>query len=347
MFNSATITKVLPEKHGVLVVFRNGVEVFDVGSGTAEVFVRVLARRAHASGGASIDLPEVGEVGLVAEVEPGLRVWMGSLYLEDQHQVDPRPGIAAWRHTSGAQLLVTKDGDAQFFHPSGFTITLSRDGSPLDELAGTVDPDLRSFCDGDLQPHLRIWHHNGFHLHLDPAGNLLGEVPGTLTAKVVGAVSLDAGATLDAKVAGDVALDAGAKLSAVVAGDAFLDLKAKLLAKVGGAATVDVAGALDAKAGGDATLQAPKIVLQADSEIDLTAPLVKVSSILQVGGVLQANGGISTTSGAPVPGGLKMAGGADLGGSLTATDATLGGKQFSTHKHSGVTAGGAMTAPPV
>lgn len=115
----------------------------------------------------------------------------------------------------------------------------------------------------------------------------------------------------------------------------------QLQAQAGGNVTVQAGGNATVNADGDATVQAGgKATVQAASEIDLTAPVVKVSGILQVAGAIQANGGITTTSGGAIPGGLTMA------GTVTAPEASVNGIAVSTHKHGGVGTGLGVTQGP-
>ncbi len=58
---------------GLQVRYRDGVES---PKGTP---VRVLMARAHPAGGAASDFPQPGELGLVARVDEGISVWVGSL----------------------------------------------------------------------------------------------------------------------------------------------------------------------------------------------------------------------------------------------------------------------------
>jgi hypothetical protein len=313
-YNVAVVTEVLPARHGVLVAYKNGNEHF-AGNNAGDSFVRVLEARAHHSGGATCWLPEVGEVGLVVDVYPGFSVWIGSLPMEgdDNHQMDPRPGLAGWRHQSGVQVVVTDDGDFQVSHPSGLAFTVSTDGTPLPEFKGATPTGSRSGKpDGATEgygPCINLWHPSGFTAALDAYGNLAVDGPGTLDGHFVGAATLALDDTLTATVVGDVALDAQAKVTATVAGDVSLQAQGTLTFK-----------------------SAQKVVLD--------APVVEVAQVLLVKGAIQADAGLTTSGGGAIPGGINMT------GSATFSGATIGGKSFLSHSHSGVQSGGAYTGPP-
>lgn len=80
-----------------------------------------------------------------------------------------------------------------------------------------------------------------------------------------------------------------------------------------------------------------KIKLVSPSEVDITAPLTKVTGALTVTGALLA-GTLGTTGG----------GGATIAGSMTVTgEVTASGIPLSTHHHPGVQTGGGNTGGPV
>ena len=240
MINPAVVTKVLPERHGVLVSFRNGVEFHEnVGNDSDLRFVRVLERRAHNFGGATVCLPQVGELGLVLDVDPSLAVWIGSIPWEKANQMDPRPGIEAWRHASGVQLLVLDNGDTQFWHPTGVGFTVSRSGETIPEMAGSMPPERLQYADADQSPHVFMQHPSGFSLRVNPAG--------ALTVSAPESVSIQSDK--------DVNLTAGGKLVASVTGDASLTVK------------------------GDATLKAAKIILDGPVECTSTLKVTADATI--------------------------------------------------------------------
>lgn len=140
----ATVSRVLPDRHGVQVRFNDGVHAMDTGDDRT-FFVRVLARRAHPQGGAEIELPEVGETGLVIELPNLIQVWIGSIHWQDLNQVDPSPHLAMQRHESGVRRQVRANGDLQFDHPSGLRVTVASKPGALSDLqrkgqAGPVPP---------------------------------------------------------------------------------------------------------------------------------------------------------------------------------------------------------------
>jgi hypothetical protein len=125
MISPAYVIQVLQAQHGVLVAFRDGVYFPDGG----HRFVRVLASRAHASGGAAIRLPQVGELGLVVEVDEALSVWLGSLHWDAVNQVDGEPFLDSFQHESGLRRHVHRNGDVQLEHPSGTCLRIVESGS--------------------------------------------------------------------------------------------------------------------------------------------------------------------------------------------------------------------------
>lgn len=90
---------------------------------------------------------------------------------------------------------------------------------------------------------------------------------------------------------------------------------------------------------------AGKIKLVAPAEIDITAPLVKVTGSMTISGTLVVTGAIT---GAAITGSsLATSGGGGASvGALTATTVTAGGVGLTTHHHSGVQTGGGITGGP-
>lgn len=204
MISPARVIQVLPDLHGVMVAFRDGVYFPENG----DRFVRVLAARGHASGGASIQLPQVGELGLVAEVDEILSVWLGSIHWQDANQVDGEPYLDSFRHESGVHRHLHRNGDLQLDHPSGVCLRIVEDGkdgsgSPLDAPHGSNVPPLtvtpapwvildhptagsfRMHPDGTLEVQhasgtfsldpggsISLVHKAGGSFHVDPGGNL-------------------------------------------------------------------------------------------------------------------------------------------------------------------------------
>lgn len=97
----------------------------------------------------------------------------------------------------------------------------------------------------------------------------------------------------------------------------------------------------------------------ASSEISLTVGSVSLTIngseiVLSAGGITATLSAAGLVVTGPVTGDLLTGTGltitgtgtASIGGTLTASDATIAGKTFSTHKHSGVTTGGSDTGPP-
>lgn len=188
LISPAIVTQVLPERHGVLVSFRDGAYFPQDGAR----FVRVLASRGHASGGASIRLPQVGELGVVAEVDELLSVWLGSLHWQDANQVDAEPFLDAFMHESGVRWHVHRNGDLQVDHPSGACFRIveeggDKQGGPLPRPHGSNVPSeavtaapwvvLDHPTTGTLKMHpdgtLEVAHKSGGSISVDPAGHLV------------------------------------------------------------------------------------------------------------------------------------------------------------------------------
>jgi hypothetical protein len=91
----------------------------------------VLCRRMHPNGGAEVELPQVGELGVVAILPNGLSVWLGSLPYQNENQVDPTEGIFYHRHASGTTIQIRPNGDYQVSHPSGARLTLAQEDGPI------------------------------------------------------------------------------------------------------------------------------------------------------------------------------------------------------------------------
>lgn len=164
MFHLARVWKVLPERHGVLVVFRDGTFTAE-GDAT---FVRVLAKRAHPVFGASICLPEEGEQGVVAELDGGLLVWLGGVHYREANQVDPTLCQDADIHTSGVIRRTGPNGDFEVLHPSGFRMTISQDGNAMAPLQRTSSGPAALAPN----PHATLSHPSGGYVTIDPDGNL-------------------------------------------------------------------------------------------------------------------------------------------------------------------------------
>lgn len=163
MIYVAQVVEVLPEVPGIRVRFRDLVR-----SGFAQAdFVRVLMPRMHETGGAASWLPEVDELGLVAEVYGSHFVWLGSLPFLDKNQADLTAGLAFLRHQSGVALQIRDKGDVELLHPSGLRITISKAGGQLPALKATSSPVV-----GDSTPPIvEIVHPSGAAVTIDASGN--------------------------------------------------------------------------------------------------------------------------------------------------------------------------------
>lgn len=128
--HTAQVFEVIKERHGVLVVFRDGA----YNANNERTFCRVLAKRAHPKYGSSSTLPEVGELGVVLELDGGFLIWIGSLHYQADNQVEPELGATVERSSSGLISRSRPNADAQWSHPSGLRVTVSEDGLELPEL---------------------------------------------------------------------------------------------------------------------------------------------------------------------------------------------------------------------
>lgn len=158
------VFQVLPDRHGVLVTFRDGTWTPD----TQQTFCRVLARRAHPKGGASTELPEVGELGMVMELDGGFHIWMGSLHYqaEGENQVEPELGARVDRDSAGLVRRSRANGDAEWSHPSGLRITVSEDGQALPDLQRPGSPK------NSKAPALELEHPSGAKVTITKEGDL-------------------------------------------------------------------------------------------------------------------------------------------------------------------------------
>jgi hypothetical protein len=169
----ATVSKVLPDRHGVLVTLNNGVGSIDTGD-TDGHFVRVLARRAHPNRGAEIMLPEVGELGLVLELNDLHQFWVGSIHWQGNNQVDGTEELTMLRHGSGVLHQTRQNGDVQFDHPSGLRVTVAAVQGALEALGRHGDAGVepgKGDCDLELE------HPSGLKIHVDKDGALTTTFP--------------------------------------------------------------------------------------------------------------------------------------------------------------------------
>ncbi len=188
LISAAYVIEVVPSQHGVLVAFRDSA-YFPVGGPR---FVRVLATRAHASGGAAIRLPQVGELGLVVEVDETLTVWLGSIHWQDSNQVDAERYLDSFQHESGVRRHIHRNGDTQLEHPSGVCLRIVEAGGdgvggPLPPPHGSTETQevvtaapwvildhpkagsMRMHPDGTLE----VAHPSGGGISIDPSGHLV------------------------------------------------------------------------------------------------------------------------------------------------------------------------------
>lgn len=89
-----------------------------------------------------------------------------------------------------------------------------------------------------------------------------------------------------------------------------------------------------------------KIKLVAPAEIDITAPLTKVTGNMTVTGII-TTGAIATVTTGGGTGEASFEGDMTVDGTIEADEVTAGGIGLTTHKHSGVQTGGGTSGGPV
>lgn len=130
------VVEVLPERHGVRVLFRDGLTSPDLGKDAPGGWARVMVPRAHPLHASEVSLPRVGEHGVVIE-EEDFFVWLGAIHWQDHNQIDPTDSLHLRRDDAGSLWRAMEDGTLEWLHPSGLRMTLSKDGSPLPDPART------------------------------------------------------------------------------------------------------------------------------------------------------------------------------------------------------------------
>lgn len=164
MFRLARVIERFPDKGGVRVLFRDA----SATGKQANHFVRVLQRRAHPSLGSSVELPAEGELGLLAELSGLGYVWLGSVHMQDQNQIDGTDGLFFWRHDSGVQIQVRPDGSFQLDHPSGTKLAFGPSDADLPALKATSKVAPGTAPD----PWVRLTHSSGLSFKVSPSGDL-------------------------------------------------------------------------------------------------------------------------------------------------------------------------------
>lgn len=162
----AEVYEVIPDplRPGVKVVFEDLVRAGE----NAYEFVRVLQSRMSPKGGASLWLPEVGELGAVGLTGGGYYIWLGSLPYLNENQVDSTPGIYYLKHQSGTTIQIRPNGDTEVCHPSGGRITLGQAAGALEKLQNTSKPVTTG---NTSAPYLQISHPSGALIQIDQSGN--------------------------------------------------------------------------------------------------------------------------------------------------------------------------------
>ena len=263
--NLAVVHTVLPERHGVLVTYRSGVSFTQ--SDTGDRFVRVLAPRAHAVGGSSVSLPEIGELGVVLDIDEEISVWIGSLHWMLGNQAEPSEDLWSWRHQSGVSMQVRGRGDMQLDHPSGLRVRFASEDAPLPEVKNSTSPGA---IIQDVV-FVEVYHPSGAYLTISEIGevnlfspeNIAIQTDKDLSVKVTGNMTSDVTGNLTSTVAGNATSTVSGDLSASVTGKATVSVGGDLSASVSGAVDATVGGALNVTASGEATIKAPKIHLKA------------------------------------------------------------------------------------
>ena len=232
-FRHAKVVEVLPDKGGVRVQFTDLVY-----SGAAQNdFVRVLQSRMSLRGGASCWLPEMGELGIVAQTAGGNLFWLGSIPFQDGSQIDPTPGISFTRHQSGLTLQSRENGDCELLHPSGMRITMSSETGPLPPLLRTTIPIVQ----GGPIPGLEVDHPSGFSLRLGTEGDF--------------SITFPSGSGIDFNADGSIAITGAGDIDVSGMGTATFSGSPDVV--ISGADTVKVTtlGDCSIAAGGDVSIE--------------------------------------------------------------------------------------------
>ena len=175
--NLAIVHEQVPSRHGVLVVWRSlaaqgAPDPTDDGFG----FCRVMARRAHPTLGTEMDLPEVGELGLVATIDPEVNVWLGSLHWQEDNAIIP--GLSLKRHDSGVTSQINDSGECQLDLPGGVRLRSTLTDAPMAIPAG--QPNIHSLG-ANAPTYLALEHPSGLILKISPTGDLTIQGAGAVT----------------------------------------------------------------------------------------------------------------------------------------------------------------------
>lgn len=204
------VVQVFPELHGVNVVFPDGVSY---PQGQTETFVRVLSRRAHPQGGAEVCLPQIGELGLVLQVDDDLAVWLGGIHPREESQVPTEEFLSYSRHESGYRHHVHANGDLQVETPHGVVLRITKGADALPRPQGTAKPIEVQFD----PPWMEISHPKAGKVTANPDGDIVVDHPGAGKLSLLadgtlklehssgGLLQADSGGTLEASGWSEVA----------------------------------------------------------------------------------------------------------------------------------------------
>lgn len=278
----ATVYRVLPEKHGVLVAFRDLSATLDVGL-YEQGFVRVGASRAHPTGGASQNLPEVGELGVVLELEGGLLVWLCALHWQDHHQIDPDPDLYMHRHASGFVRQIRGNGDAEWRHPSGLRMSVAQE-------VGGLPPLLRTGTGFEATapvPTVELDHPSGLNLTIAPDGGVSLNLPsgGGVDFSADGAMSILAMGDLDISALGtarfsgspNVEIIGSDTVNIVSMGPCNLTSSGPLRIESSGPATLYGFDAVHVLSETMVSVVAPALTLKCAVSVSITTPLLSAT----------------------------------------------------------------------
>ena len=277
----ARVYQVLPDQHGVLVVFRDG--SFSVAGDTT--FCRVLAKRAHPLNGSSVLLPEVGEQGIVAELDGGFMVWMGGIHYQTNNQVDPDEGLDLDIHTSGVIRRTTAEGDVEFLHPSGLRVSVAQTlgGLPPPQFVGNANPPSAPI------PYVEFDHPSGLNIQIAPDGSISMTMPsgsgidfgsdGSISVSAAGDVDVSALGTATISGVPNVVITGSDNVNVVSMGDATVTASGDMTVEGLGTTIVHGYDSVEVISETAVNVAAPEVSVLADAAIALTAPAITLMGV--------------------------------------------------------------------
>lgn len=196
-FRLAQVTRIRPGGHAVDLVF--------VDDGYRVAGVQVISSAASSNTGLN-DLPET-ETGreLIAVVifMAGMPLVIGFLFPQISEMLFSDPGRKITRHSSDVYSSIDRDGNAEWYHPSGTYIRIGTTPAHEDLTGKDFDQKWRTRRNTDKAVHFHLEIQNGGVskgvIDIDPNGN------GTLTLK--GDLSVDVSGNLNATIGGNATVN--------------------------------------------------------------------------------------------------------------------------------------------